>query len=147
MMYRKLFKQYENMENLAGKAWQHAVNIELIEQEGFKDCSLHCFHYQQMLEMFIKYLLVIKSKYGSYSHTHKLHRLIEELIEHTDFKTDKTKYRMPLQVITVCAEEYRYNVLIDCEAYNDSVKLGNELLNELINFASVEEKQIKQVND
>ena len=54
---------------------------------------------------------------------------------------------MPLQVITVCAEEYRYNFLIDCEAYKDSVKLGDELLNELINYASVEDKQIKQVND
>ena len=61
-MYRKLFKQYENIENLAGKAWQHAINIELIEKENFKDCSLHCFHYQQMFEMFIKYLLETKPK-------------------------------------------------------------------------------------
>ena len=41
---------------------------------------------------------------------------------------------MALQVITVCAEEYRYNFLIDCEAYKDSVKISHELLKELLEF-------------
>jgi hypothetical protein len=59
---------------------------------------------------------------------------LEELIAATAFKTDKTKYRMALQVITVCAEEYRYNFLIDCEGYKDSVNIANELLNELLLF-------------
>jgi hypothetical protein len=135
-MYRELFNKFENAENLVGKAWQHAVNIDLIEQSNIKDCSIHCFHYQQMLEMLIKYLLETKSKYGAYSHSHKLHKLLEELIEVTAFKTDKTKYRMALQVITVCAEEYRYNFLIDCEGYKDSVIIVNELLNELLLFAN-----------
>ena len=41
---------------------------------------------------------------------------------------------MALQVITVCAEEYRYNFLIDCEGYKDSVKISQELLKELLEF-------------
>jgi len=41
---------------------------------------------------------------------------------------------MALQVITVCAEEYRYNFLIDCEGYRDSVQIANELLKELLAF-------------
>ncbi|MDM8559989.1 hypothetical protein [Candidatus Parabeggiatoa sp. HSG14] len=46
--------------------------------------------------------------------------MFEELIEYTTFRTDKTKCRMALQVVTVCAEEYRYNFLIDYEGYRDS---------------------------
>jgi HEPN domain-containing protein len=133
-MYAEYFKNFENVENLAGKAWQHAMNIDAIEQMTIKDCSLHCFHYQQMFEMLFKYLLEAKSKHGLYSRTHKLNNLLEELIEYTAFRTDKTKYRMALQVITVCAEEYRYNFLIDCEGYRDSVQVANELLMELLAF-------------
>ncbi len=133
-MYGELLKKFENVENLGGKAWQHSLNIDLIEQTNIKDCSIHCFHYQQMFEMLFKHLLRTKSKYGSYSHSHKLHRLLEELIEYTSFRTNKTKYRMALQVITVCAEEYRYNFLIDCEAYEESVQIANELLKELLAY-------------
>ncbi len=43
---------------------------------------------------------------------------------------------MALQVITVCAEEYRYNFLIDCDGYKDSVEIANELLNELLLFVN-----------
>jgi len=42
-MYAELFTPFENAQNLAGKAWQHAVNIDLIEQSNIKDCSTHCF--------------------------------------------------------------------------------------------------------
>lgn len=41
---------------------------------------------------------------------------------------------MALQVITVCAEEYRYNFLIDCEGYKQSVLICNDLLDQLIAF-------------
>ncbi len=133
-MYGELLKKFENIENLAGKAWQHGLNLDLIEQTKIKDCSMHCFHYQQMFEMLFKHLLQTKSKYGSYSHSHKLHKLLEELIEYTNFRTNKSKYRMALQVITVCAEEYRYNFLIDCEAYQESIEISNELLKELLKF-------------
>lgn len=84
--------------------------------------------------MLFKFILETKSKHGLYSRTHKLNKLLEEAIEYTDFKTNKTSYRMALQVITVCAEEYRYNFLIDCEGYRDSVQITNELLKELLNF-------------
>jgi hypothetical protein len=87
-----------------------------------------------MLEMLMKHLLEIKSQFNAYSHSHKLHRLLEELIATTAFKTDKTKYRMALQVITVCTEEYRYHFLSDCDGYKDSVTIANELLNELLHF-------------
>jgi len=95
---------------------------------------LECFHYQQMIELFIKHLLETKSKFGSYSNTHKLQKLLEELISATDFKTDKTKYFMALQVVTVCAEEFRYNFLIDSEGYKQSVNICDKLLDELLNF-------------
>ncbi len=133
-MYGELLKKFENIENLGGKAWQHGLNIDLIEQTNIKDCSLHCFHYQQRLELLFKPVLETKSKYGSYSHSHKLPKLLEELIEYTSFKTDQSKYRMALQVITVGAEEYRYNFLIDGEAYQDSVTISHELLTELLEF-------------
>ncbi len=133
-MYAELFREFDNAENLGGKAWQHAVNLDFIAQMNIKDCSLHCFHYQQLLEMFFKHLLETKSKYGLFSRTHHLNKLLEELIEYTQFRTDKTKYRMALQVITVCAEEYRYNFLIDCHGYWDSVEIANGLLHELLDF-------------
>lgn len=136
MSYSEQFQNFENSNTLAGKAWQHAVNIDLLEKTTIRDCSLHCFHYQQMLEMLIKFILETQSTYGAYSHSHKLHRLLEELIANTSFRTDKTKYRMALQVITVCAEEYRYNFLIDCEGYKDSVVVANDLLKELLAYVN-----------
>lgn len=139
-MYADQLKNFENVENLGGKAWQHAVNLDLLEQVKLKDCSLHCFHYQQLLEMLFKYVLEIKSKHGLYSRTHKLNKLLEEVIEYTAFRTDKSKYRMALQVITVCAEEYRYNFLIDCEGYRDSVQIANGLLQELLDFISTQKR-------
>jgi HEPN domain-containing protein len=135
-MYAELFEKFNEAENLGGKTWQHAVTIDLLEKNAFKDCSMHCFHYQQMLEMFFKYLLETKSKFGAYSHTHNLNKLLEQLIESTAFKTNKSNYRMALQVITVCAEEYRYNFLIDCEGYKDSVEIANHLIKELLSFES-----------
>lgn len=135
-MYTEKLQAFKNAENLGGKAWQHALAIDLLEQaqSELKDCSMHCFHYQQMLEMLFKHLLETKSKFGSYPHTHKLRKLLEQLIEATDFRVDKSRYFMPLQVISVCAEEYRYNFLIDCEGYRESVEVVNELLEQLLTF-------------
>ena len=84
------------------------------------------------LEMLLKHFLETKSTYGAYPHTHKLNKLLEALIGQSEFRTDKLKYFMPLQVITVCAEEYRYNFLIDCEGYRESVRIADMLLDELI---------------
>jgi len=137
MMYQDKFKQFENVENLAGKAWEHAVAIDVLNNTNIKDCSIHCFHYQQMLELFFKHLLEVKTQFGSYSKTHKLQRLLEELIANTEFKTNKSQYFMALQVITVCAEEYRYNFLIDCEGYKQSVAVVDILLDELLEFEGV----------
>jgi len=133
-MYQEKFKRFENVENLAGKSWEHAVAIDVLNTTNIKDCSIHCFHYQQMFELFFKYLLETKSEFGSYSKSHKLQRLLEEVIAHTTFHTDKDKYFMALQVITVCAEEYRYNFLIDCIGYKRSVNICDDLLDELLKF-------------
>jgi len=134
-MYAKYLAMFENVENLGGKAWQHAVSIDFLEQQPIiKDCSIHCFHYQQMFEMLCKHILETKSEDRLYSHTHKLNKLLEELLKYTDFKTDKDKYSMALSVITICAEVYRYSFLIECNTYNKSVLITNELLKELLAF-------------
>ena len=131
-MYEDRFKSFENVENLAGKAWEHAVTLDVLNNTNIKDCSIHCFHYQQMFELYFKHLLETQSEFGSYSKSHKLQKLLEEVVVNTGFKTDKSKYFMALQVITVCAEEYRYNFLIDCSGYKQSVEVCDELLNELL---------------
>jgi len=134
IMYQEFFKAFENVENLGGKAWEHALAIDLLNNSNIKDCSIHCFHYQQMFECFFKHILETKSKFGAYSKSHKLNNLLEELIAATVFKTNKSKYRSDLTVITVCAEEYKYNFDIDCQGYLESVAVCNELIKELIEF-------------
>ncbi|NOQ63118.1 MAG: hypothetical protein GQ582_01235 [Methyloprofundus sp.] len=133
-MYQEKLDKFKNVENLAGKAWGHAMAIDLLSKADINDCSIECFHYQQMMELFFKHLLETQSQFGSYSRSHKLQKLLEELISSTKFTTDKTKYFMALQVITVCAEEYRVNFLIDCEGYKQSVSVCDHLLAELIEF-------------
>ena len=64
-MYAEKLKHFENVENLGGKAWEHAVAIDLLATVKLKDCSMHCVHYQQMLEMLLKHLLETKSIYGA----------------------------------------------------------------------------------
>ena len=44
-MYAQKINQFENIENLGGKAWQHAVACDAIEKLNLKDCSMHCFHF------------------------------------------------------------------------------------------------------
>jgi hypothetical protein len=134
-MYQDKFKGFENIENLAGKSWEHAVVLDNFKNMNIKDCSIECFHYQQMIELIIKHLSETYSRYGSYSKSHKLNKLLEELIFLTDFKTDKSKYQMALQTITVCAEQYRYNFLIDCQGYREAVKICNGLLEELLDYS------------
>ena len=133
-MYAEKLQRFENTENLGGKAWEHAVLIDFTAKSGIKDCAMHCFHYQQLFEMLLKHLLETRSKYGAYPRTHKLNKLLDQFIELSEFETDKSKYFMALQVISVCAEEYRYNFLIDCEGYWEGVKLADELLEQLLAF-------------
>lgn len=133
-MYQAKLNKFKNIENLAGKAWEHAVAIDVLATTEIKDCSIECFHYQQMIELFFKHILEIKSKFGSYSKNHKLQKLLEEVIANTQFRTDNSKYFMALQVITVCAEEYKSNFLIDCDGYRYSVTICDQLLEELVEF-------------
>ncbi len=133
-MYQKLFKAFENVKNLGGKAWEHAVAIDFFSGSCIQDCSMHCFHYQQMFECFFKHILETKSQFGAYSKSHKLNQLLEEVISTTAFKTNKSKYRADLIAVTVCAEEYRYNFDIDCQGYFDSVAVCDELIKELIEY-------------
>ena len=94
-----------------------------------------------MVELFFKHLLETKSQFGSYKKNDKLQRLLEEVIANTKFKTDKTKFFMALQVITVCAEEYRYNFLLDCDGYRQSVTICDQLLDELLQFENEGSKE------
>jgi len=137
-MYQDKLKKFKNIENLAGKSWEHAVAIDVLKNTDIRDCSIECFHYQQMMELLFKHLLETKTQFGSYSKSHKLQRLLEEVIANTTFKVDKTKYFMALQVITVCAEEYGYNFLLDCEGYRQSVTICDQLLIELLKFENEE---------
>jgi HEPN domain-containing protein len=141
-MYQKLFKNFENVKNLGGKAWEHAIAVDFFNTSKIQDCSIHCFHYQQMLECFFKHILETKSPIGSYSRTHKLNKLLEELIFLTAFKTDKSKYRADLLAITVCAAEYRYNFDLYCKAYFESVVVCDELLKELMKFEAEQQQKL-----
>lgn len=135
-MYQELLKSFADVENLGGKAWEHAFIVDLLNDYPIKDCSLHCYNYQQMFECFFKHILETKGRFHAYSKSHKLHKLLEEVIGTTNFRTDKTKYHKDLLNITVCAEEYRYNFDIDCLEYFNMVKACDELLKELIEFES-----------
>jgi hypothetical protein len=137
-MYAEKLKAFENVENLGGKAWEHGVACDVISQTSVKDCSMHCFHYQQMFELLFKHLLESRSEFGAYPHTHKLGRLLAQLVKETEFKTDSDKYEAHLTAITVCAEAYRYNFLIDCKVYRKDVAILNGLLDELTEFAALE---------
>ncbi|KOR30008.1 hypothetical protein TI03_00700 [Achromatium sp. WMS1] len=136
-MYQELFDVFKNVKNLGGKAWEHAVAIDVLSNTTIEDCSIHCFHYQQMFECLFKHILETKTQFHAYSRSHHLNNLLEEVIGSTSFRTDKSKYRGDLTGITVCAEEYRYNFDINCKAYHEMVNVCDELLKELIAFAQI----------
>jgi hypothetical protein len=48
------------------------------------------------------------------------------------------KYEPRLKAITVCAEAYRYNFLIDCASYSHDVEVLNTLLDDLLVFMNGE---------
>ncbi len=135
-MYAEKLKHFKNAKNLGGKAWEHAVMIDFAEQSDIEDCAMHCFHFQQLFELLFKHLLETKTEFGSYPHTHKLARLLAQLIKDTDFKTDVERYESHLTAITVCAEAYRYNFLIDCKTYRKDVAILTPLIDELMAFAN-----------
>jgi len=41
---------------------------------------LHYFHYQQIFEILFKFILETKNKHSLYSRTHKLNKLLEEVM-------------------------------------------------------------------
>ena len=87
-----------------------------------------------MFELLFKHILETRSEFGAYPLTHKLSRLLEQTIKETDFKTDAAKYLPALIWITICAEVYHYNFLIDCNGYKESLDILNPLLDELTEF-------------
>lgn len=134
-MYTEKLAHFENLENLGGKAWEHAVACDVISKTSVKDCSLHCFHYQQLFELLLKHLLESQTKYGAYPRTHKLDKLLLQVIDDTGFNPESSKYIDTLNTITVCAEAYRYNFLLDCTTYQRSVEILNPLLDQLAEFS------------
>ena len=87
-MYAEKLKQFENVKNLGGKAWEHAKACDLIDGGGIDDCSLHCFHYQQLFELLFKHLLETRTKYASYPLIHKLDKLLLQTIEQANLNVD-----------------------------------------------------------
>lgn len=71
-MYAEKFKAFENVENLGGKAWEHAMAIDLISASKIKHCSMCCFYYQQRFELLLKHLLETKTKSGAFPRSHTL---------------------------------------------------------------------------
>ena len=134
-MYTEKLKHFKNAKNLGGKAWEHARVCDMVSDSDIDDCAMHCFHFQQLFELLFKHLLETRSEYGAYPHTHKLARLLEQLLKETDFKTDVDRYESHLTAITVCAEAYRYNFLIDCKTYRKDVAILTPLIDELMTFA------------
>ncbi|MCX7075639.1 MAG: HEPN domain-containing protein [Methylococcales bacterium] len=135
-MYAEKLEQFHNVENLGGKAWEHAVMIDLADKSDIKDCAMHCFHYQQMFELLLKHLLETQTEFGAYPHTHKLNKLLAQFAKETSFEVNSLHYLDALNTITVCAEAYRYNFLIDCTTYQRSIQILNPLLDELVEFAN-----------
>ena len=134
-MYTEKLQHFENVKNLGGKAWEHAVACDVISKTPVQDCSMHCFHYQQLFELLFKHLLETRSKYNSYPLIHKLDKLLSQVIELTEFDGDYEKYASELNALTVCAEAYRYNFLLNCETYQRTVAVLNPLLDELAQFS------------
>jgi hypothetical protein len=136
--YAERLKIFENIENLGGKAWEHAVICDLLSEHGaiIKDCTPHCTNYQQMLELLLKHALETKSKYNAYSRTHNLNNLLVALFETSGFETDLEKYNLALSTVTMCATEYRYDFQLQCKAYWQAVEITNPLIDELLEFLS-----------
>ncbi len=135
-MYAEKLQQFENVKNLGGKAWEHAKACDLIDGSGIDDCSLHCFHYQQMFEFLFKHLLETKTKYDAYPRTHKLEQLLLQVIDDTGFDADTERFASELNSLTVCAEAYRYNFMLNCKTYQRTVSVLNPLLDQLAKFAN-----------
>ena len=133
-MYAEKLKLFENVKNLGGKAWEHAIMIDLAEKSGIEDCAMHCFHFQQMFELLLKHILETRSEFGAYPLIHKLDRLLKQAVKETDLKVEEAKYHDALIALTVCAEAYRYNFLLNCETYKETVKHLAPLLDELTEF-------------
>jgi len=133
--YKDELKELSEKSILLKKCYEHLGAMILIEQnqDYFFDCSFFCYNYQQLLEKLMKHCIEINI--GDYFRGHKLKKLLELLIQNSDFRVDKSKYNPYLLYITSCAENYRYDEEIDCEAFRESFLITKELLNELIKYA------------
>lgn len=137
MTYADRLKAFENVENLGGKAWEHAVICDLLEANPIiQDCTPHCTNYQQMLEMLIKHGLETKSVIGSYRKTHDLVQLLNDLNAYSRFSASMETYQISLNAIKTCAEAYRYDFQLNCKAYWMAVEITKPLIDELLEFLS-----------
>ena len=134
-MYAEKLKQFENVENLGGKAWEHGVAIDAVGKSELTNCAIHCFHYKQMFELLFKHLLETKTESGAFPRSHKLNALLALLIKESDLKIDPNPYFEALSTITMCAEAYRYDYALDCNTYRHSVGLLDPLLDQLAEFS------------
>ncbi len=134
-MYTEKLQHFENVKNLGGKAWEHAKVCDWVSSSGIDDCAMHCFHFQQIFELLFKHLLETHTEFGAYPLIHKLDRLLKQVVKETDFDVDAAKYTAELNALTMCAESYRYNFLLNCETYKDTVNALNPLFDQLAEFS------------
>lgn len=134
-MYTEKLQHFENVKNLGGKAWEHAKVCDWVSNSGIDDCAMHCFHFQQIFELLFKHLLETNTEFGAYPLIHKLDRLLKQIVKETDFNVDVAKYTAELNALTMCAESYRYNFLLNCDTYNDTVNALNPLFDQLAEFS------------
>lgn len=59
-----------------------------------------------------------------------------QIVKDTEFRIDVEKYTSALVTLTVYEEAYRYNFLLNCETYKNTVKNLNSLLDELAKFVN-----------
>ena len=136
-MYTEKLKHFANVKNLGGKAWEHAKVCDWVGSSEIDDCAMHCFHFQQLFELLFKHILETRTEFGAYPLIHKLDRLLKQVVKETDFNVETVKYTAELNALTMCAESYRYNFLLNCETYKETVKALNPLLDELAEFSSI----------
>ena len=134
-MYAEKLKHFENVENLGGKAWQHAVMCDFFNNSLITDCSIPCFHYQQLFEFLLKHILETRTQYGAYPDSNKLDKLLLQATKQTKMSVDYEKYTSSLITLTVCADLYHYDTYLSCATYQHIIDSLNPLLDQLAEFS------------
>lgn len=134
-MYAEKLKHFKNVENLGGKAWEHAVMCDILDDLQITDYSIYCFHYQQLFEFLLKHLLETRTQYGAYPDSNKLDNLLLQVTKQTGISVDYEKYTSSLIALTTYADLHRYHDFLGCDTYQHITNSLNPLLDQLAEFS------------